>query len=318
MISKYCSSGAQCVYECFGYYSAFKYYNANGVPMQIEVPYDKYDDVINEMQKCIDRGEIKGARRAEEFINKGVVTYKQAKNFFKYSKSELIQYDEANDMIKCEYEGGVSAAIKSAFSSYNDKPFDENSIKAGINFIVENPFKIIYKNVKKNSNVSDIMKLIVGGFFAQVFYYNHIDEPSPNLNLLYFFTALIAVVLIYGRDIINVFRSRMSFKQFIKNVLIYTAGAIGMILGVIIGVKILRLIEDEVIKLNGLLILLVIAILFLFIFYKAAKIILDKYIKVDDFGMMFQIIETEFNHVAFDYLLSEHEAKEMIKFLSND
>ena len=75
--SKYCSSGSKCVRECFRD-GKFRYYNSNGSPMQIEVPADKYDDALKAMQERINRGEVRGVKKAEEIIRKGNVTYDQS------------------------------------------------------------------------------------------------------------------------------------------------------------------------------------------------------------------------------------------------
>lgn len=57
--SKYCSSGSRCIQECFKN-GKFRYLNADGTPMQIEVPSDKYDSAVEAMKNRIRRGEIPG------------------------------------------------------------------------------------------------------------------------------------------------------------------------------------------------------------------------------------------------------------------
>lgn len=53
--SKYCKTGAKCIKECFEN-DRFRYFNADGSPMQIEVPLDKYDDAVKAMAERIKRG----------------------------------------------------------------------------------------------------------------------------------------------------------------------------------------------------------------------------------------------------------------------
>lgn len=50
--SKYCKTGAKCIKECFEN-DRFRYFNADGSPMQIEVPLDKYDDAVKAMAERI-------------------------------------------------------------------------------------------------------------------------------------------------------------------------------------------------------------------------------------------------------------------------
>lgn len=53
--SKYCKTGAKCINECFEN-DRFRYFNADGSPMQIEVPLDKYDDAVKAMAERIKKG----------------------------------------------------------------------------------------------------------------------------------------------------------------------------------------------------------------------------------------------------------------------
>ena len=53
--SKYCKTGAKCIKECFEN-DRFRYFNADGSPMQIEVPLDKYDDAVKAMAERIKKG----------------------------------------------------------------------------------------------------------------------------------------------------------------------------------------------------------------------------------------------------------------------
>ena len=132
--SKYCSSGSRCVRECFRG-DQFRYYNADGSPMQIEVPADKYDDAVRAMQDRIDKGQVRGAKRAEDIIRKGNVTYEQAKNITKFGTVESLKYDAANGVITGAYAGGISTAITFAVSRWQGKSFDEalqNSVRAGL------------------------------------------------------------------------------------------------------------------------------------------------------------------------------------------
>ena len=57
--SKYCKTGAKCIKECFEN-DRFRYFNADGSPMQIEVPLDKYDDAVKAMAERIKKGQVPG------------------------------------------------------------------------------------------------------------------------------------------------------------------------------------------------------------------------------------------------------------------
>ena len=62
--TKYCKTGSKCVAECFEN-GKMRYLNADGTPMQIEVPSDKYDDAIRAMQERIRRGEVLGTNNPD-------------------------------------------------------------------------------------------------------------------------------------------------------------------------------------------------------------------------------------------------------------
>ena len=83
--SKYCKTGAKCIKECFEN-DRFRYFNADGSPMQIEVPLDKYDDAVKAMAERIKKGQVPGVTdpaKAKEIVRKGNFTYEQAKNIAK-------------------------------------------------------------------------------------------------------------------------------------------------------------------------------------------------------------------------------------------
>ena len=81
--SKYCSSGANCIAECFED-GKFRYFNADNSPMQIEVPSDMYEAAVKAMEERIRSGQMKGVSdpaKAREVARKGHFTYAQAKAF---------------------------------------------------------------------------------------------------------------------------------------------------------------------------------------------------------------------------------------------
>ena len=105
--------------------------------MQIEVPADDdiYKDAIDEMQTRIDRGEIKGIKKAEEIVRKGNITYEQALNIAKAGTVESLTYDAINGIQIGAYSGGISAAVTFAHATWNGKSFDEaleQSVVAGL------------------------------------------------------------------------------------------------------------------------------------------------------------------------------------------
>ena len=124
--SKYCASGSKCVQECFED-GVFRYWNADGTPMQIEVPSDMYESAIQAMESRIRRGEVPGVTdpaEAEHIIRKGHFTYAQAKNIAKAGTVESICYDAASGAIIAKNAFGITAVLTFATALWNGETPD--------------------------------------------------------------------------------------------------------------------------------------------------------------------------------------------------
>lgn len=66
--SKYCKSGLKCIEECFKD-GRFRYMNADGSPMQIEVPSDKYDAAVQAMENKIKNSQMPGVTDPKDAKN---------------------------------------------------------------------------------------------------------------------------------------------------------------------------------------------------------------------------------------------------------
>ena len=109
--SKYCKTGSDCIKECFNK-DGFRYWNADGTPMQIEVPSDKYDDAVKALEGRIRDGQVKGVKdpaKAKEIVRKGNYTYEQAKNIAKAGNIDSLKFDATTGLITGACAGGISA-----------------------------------------------------------------------------------------------------------------------------------------------------------------------------------------------------------------
>lgn len=78
--TKYCHDAASSVQAAFEN-GQYRYVNADGSPMQLEVPADQYEKAVELMAKRIERGEVPGVtdpEQAKEIVRKGKFTYQQA------------------------------------------------------------------------------------------------------------------------------------------------------------------------------------------------------------------------------------------------
>lgn len=92
--TKYCNSGSKCIQACFSN-GEFKYFNADGSPMQVEVPSDMFESSVKAMEARIERGEVKGVTdkaRARDIVKEGRFSYRQARNIAKFGTVESITF----------------------------------------------------------------------------------------------------------------------------------------------------------------------------------------------------------------------------------
>lgn len=244
--SKYCSSGSKCVRECFRD-GKFRYYNPDGTPMQIEVPSDKYNDALKAMQERINRGEVRGVKKAEEIIRKGNITYEQAKNIAKAGTIESLTYDAVSGIKIGAYSGGISAAITFAVSVWNGKNFEaalEDSVKAGLQVGgIAWASSILVGQMSKagiNSALVPASEAIVGmigsrasanlvnAFRSGTNIYGAAAMKSASKLLRgNVVTGIATVAIMSVGDVVNIFRGRISAAQLFKNVVNTSAGVAG-------------------------------------------------------------------------------------------
>ena len=126
--SKYCISGKASVNACFegNGSGAFRYLDASGKPMIIEVALDNYDDAVATMAKKIQNDQVPGITdpsEAKNIIRQGNFTYDQAKNIAKAGNVDSVIYDVKSGAVISLSAFGVSAAITLAVSLWNgDEP----------------------------------------------------------------------------------------------------------------------------------------------------------------------------------------------------
>lgn len=302
--SKYFPSGKKCIQECF-HNGNFKYYNSDGLPMQIEVPADKYEDAVRVMQKNIDGGQIHGIKHAEEIIRAGNVTYEQAKNLAKAGRINALIYDTAGEVKIVGYDGGISAAVIFATSIWNGKNFEnalEDSVEMGLKM---GGIALV------NSQLVNLMKLADVGKGGGGLY----DTAAETFASKFFrgnvVTGIATTVVMSAGDIVRIFRGRISAAQLFKNVVNTGAGVAGGIGGAIYGAAAGSVVPIVGTAIGG----------FVGGFIggtaasKISHTVTDKFIE-DDSKAMVQILEDEFKGVAVDYLLNEDETKKVVKKLS--
>lgn len=80
----------------------YRYIDAEGKAMQLEVPADQYEKAVELMEKRIEKGKVPGVSdtsEAKNLVRKGNVTYEQAKNIAKAGTFDSLKYDATNGAI---------------------------------------------------------------------------------------------------------------------------------------------------------------------------------------------------------------------------
>lgn len=112
----------------------YRYMAKDGSPMQLEVPKDQYERVLEGFKRKIEQGKVPGVTdpaQAEAIVRKGRLTYKQAVNLTKPGTVESLAYDAATGAVMCTCAFGISF-VAAAFSSYRKTGDRDAAAKEGM------------------------------------------------------------------------------------------------------------------------------------------------------------------------------------------
>lgn len=340
MQSKYCNSGSKCVSECFEN-GKFRYFNLDGTPMQIEVPSDKYDAAITAMKERIKKGEVPGVSDPEEaknIIRKGHFTYEQVRNIAKAGTIESITYDAANGVIIATSAFGITTLITFATSVWSGESLDValkdaalsglkvggttfvtavvagQLSKAGLNSLLVGSSEAIIKTLGPKGSA-----VLVNAFRSGKNIYGAAAMKSAAKMLRgNAVTGAVSIVVLSTGDVIDIFRSRISGAQLLKNmantVSSVAGGTAGWIGGAAAGAalgSVVPVIGNAVGGVAG-------GILGAFGGGAVAGEVSDAVMKTfveDDANKMVRIIEEAFLTMASDYLLTQREVEHVIEHL---
>lgn len=131
--TKYHKTPNRSLEACFDSQTGLYRYLKDGEPMQLEVPKDQYEKVLEGFRKKIAEGKVPGVTDpadAEKIVRKGRLTYRQAVNLTKPGTIESLSYDAATGAVICSYALGITfvATVFFAWRKTNDI---EQAIQAG-------------------------------------------------------------------------------------------------------------------------------------------------------------------------------------------
>lgn len=340
--TKYCASGSKCISECFEN-GKLRYINADGTPMQIEVPSDKYEAAVQSMENRIKNGEVPGVSdpsKAKDIVRKGHFTYEQARNIARFGTVESIKFDAVNGAIIATSAMGISTVLTFATSIWNDENFDVAIKNAAYSGLKVGGTTFITAVLSSQLSKAGLNSALVGGSEAIV----SLMGPKASAMLVNAFrsggniygaaamksaskmlrgnaiTGAVSVVVLSSLDVANIFRGRISGSQLFKNVAntasTVAGGTAGWVGGAAAGAAIGSAIPIVGTAVGGV----VGGILGSFAGGTAAgKVsgaVLNEFIE-DDANKMVKIIEKVFTQLAEDYLLNKNEAENIIDKLKD-
>ena len=342
--TKYYPTGRACVEQCFDGRGSFRYLDAAGRPMQIEVPADVYDDAVREMADKIRSGRVPGVTdpaKANEIVRKGSVTFEQAKNIARFGTVESLRFDAVNGAVIATTSFGLSFAVALAADVWNGEKLDVALRNATIVGLKVGGTTFVTSVLASQLSRTALNSLLVGsteaavevmGYKAAAMLANAFRsgvniygaaalKSAAKLLRGNIITSGITVVVLSSVDVVNIFRGRISGAQLFKNLtntLATTAGGVGgwtggASLGATIGSMICPGIGTGVGAFLG-------GLAGAFAGGSAANaatnMVLGSFIE-DDAVKMTRILENEFARLAHDYLLNAREAEAVAKSLQS-
>lgn len=340
--SKYCNSGGKCISECFQD-GMLKYWNADGTPMQIEVPSDKYDAAVQAMKNRIKNGEVPGITDTEEaknIVRKGNFTYEQVKNIAKFGTVESIKFDAVNGAIIATSAMGISSALTFAISIWNGEDFESALKNATYSGIKIGGITFITAVLSSQLSRAGLNSALVGSSEAII----GLMGPKASAILVNAFrsgtniygaaamksaakmlrgnaiTGAVSVVVLSSVDVVNIFKGRISGAQLFKNVAntatTVAGGTAGWVGGATAGAAIGSAVPILGTAIGGLVGGLIGSFAGGSAASKVSNAILNEFIE-DDANQMVRIIQSVFEQLAVDYLLNKKEAENIIDKLKN-
>lgn len=120
--TKYYKSARGSLESSFNSDTGLYRYMDGSKPMQLEVPKDQYDKVLNLFKNKIEEGKVPGVTNPEDaakYVRKGRLTYKQAVNLTKAGTVESLGYDIVTGTVTCSCALGISF-ISTAYFNWRE------------------------------------------------------------------------------------------------------------------------------------------------------------------------------------------------------
>lgn len=131
--TKYYNSAVGSCEACFGDDGMYRYMH-EGKPMQLEVPKDQYEAVLERFEMKIRQGKVPGVTDpadAKKIVRKGRLTYAKAVNLTKPGTIESLSYDAATGAVTCSCAFGITF-VATVFLTWRKTGDVKEAVKAGV------------------------------------------------------------------------------------------------------------------------------------------------------------------------------------------
>lgn len=300
--TKYCKTAADSLKAAFGRDGLYRYVNTDVGVMQLEVPSDQYDTVVELFKNKIRQGQVPNGKGgfltnpndAHKIVRKGHYTYDQAVQMAKPGNIESLKFDIQSGMVTCLFAFGISSLITMVVSYRRHKDLR----------------RAIGEGLKVGAKVFGLT-MLNHVLLCQAHRYDVVKNFTGNVLLRdALLTTGVSFVLYSIPDIIRVLSNSISFGQFLKNTAVLgvsmAAGAGGAFVGGKIGKAVGGDVGQTIGSLLGGLVGGVLG-------SAGAKAAADT-IKEDDTVIFSRLYRSYIQSMVIDYMLTESE----IDLLSKD
>lgn len=132
--TKYYNSARGSLEACFRPEDGMYRYMKDGHPMQLEVPKDQYEKVLEGFERKIEQGKVPGVtdpKVAKRIVRKGRLSYQQAVNLTKPGTIESLGYDAMTGAVMCSCAFGITFVVTLFLTWRRTKDMKE-AIKVGM------------------------------------------------------------------------------------------------------------------------------------------------------------------------------------------
>lgn len=132
--TKYYNSARGSLEACFRPEDGMYRYMKDGQPMQLEVPKDQYERVLQGFERKIEQGKVPGVtdpKEARKIVRKGRLTYNQAVNLTKPGTIESLTYDAMTGAVMCSCAFGITF-VATVFLTWRKTGDIKQAVKAGM------------------------------------------------------------------------------------------------------------------------------------------------------------------------------------------